>query len=46
METNDNAEAGQWDRKWKFNDGIIGNNTKVRVIFTGENYTHSIEPVN
>ena len=46
METNDNAEAGQWERKWKFNDGIIGNNTKVRVIFTGENYTHSIEPVN
>ena len=46
METNDNAEAGQWDRKWKFNDGIIGNNTKVRVIFTGEYYTHSIEPVN
>ena len=46
METNDNAEAGQWDRKWKFNDGIIGNNTKVRFIFTGENYTHSIEPVN
>lgn len=46
METEDNMEQGQWERKWKFNNGIIGSNVKASVTFNGENYTHAIEPAN